>query len=145
MGIAHSQELDDQRLAAFDLDADLLACFHAVKEHRRGQGAGVGILLLVLGEFRIDARIQGESQKLAVVDASLDLVFKLLAGRGEIGWRQCGAGPAPERLAASYDALLQRLGKPARWLSQPAFKKLHDRLRKSQLTWALQDIGRRQV
>ena len=44
--IADGQELDDQRLALFDVHADFIAGVHAVEEHRRGQHAHVGMFLL---------------------------------------------------------------------------------------------------
>ena len=43
--IADGQELDDQRLAPFDVDGDFLARLVAVEETRRRQDAGVGIRL----------------------------------------------------------------------------------------------------
>ena len=56
--VADGEELDDQRLAFLDFDADFLADLLAVEENRRREHAGVGVLLLVGGELLEDLRIE---------------------------------------------------------------------------------------
>ena len=85
MRIAHRQELDDQRLALFDVNACLFARRHPVKEDGRRQHAGVGVEALVFGELGKDTRIEQMRHHFTIIDRALDLLFELLPGTGEVG------------------------------------------------------------
>ena len=67
----------------------------------------------------------------------MEFFLQLTPGGVEVGGRQAGAGPSATRLAAAKHSFLQLLGKSSRRLPEPAFKKLHHRFRKHQLSVAV--------
>ena len=101
MGLADSQVTDDERLAHFDIDRDLLAGLEAVEERGRRQDAGVRKLLLMPREVDEDFLVKQVRNDFA----ARWLVVQQRANRGghllKVGGGQACARSATQGLFAA--------------------------------------------
>ena len=90
MGLAHSQELDDQGLPLLDLELDLLVRLGSEEERRRGQDRGVRIGSLVGGQIGEDTRIEHVAERIARRGGAAQKGRGLLTGCVQVGRWQVG-------------------------------------------------------
>src|SRR5215218_6950511 len=79
--VADRLQANDERLAALDLDGDVLAGAHAVEIDRRRQHGNRPVLAHGPGELREDLRIHEVGRELVLADRLADLARSLGAGR----------------------------------------------------------------
>ncbi len=84
---AHREETDDERLARFDVDSDLLARLESIPERRRRQDACVRVLPLMLAEVFENLWIKQVGDDVAARRFPLEPRTHRLFCLVEVGWR----------------------------------------------------------
>ncbi len=145
MRIADGQEADDQRLPFLDFRCEFLACLLAVEENRRGEHAGIGILLLMSGELFKDLWIEQVREDVATIGFSTRDLRHLFGGCFKVGSGKRGSGASLDKRPVLENLLLHLLGKAAGWMPHHATEQVDDRFREGQFAVPFRDVRSREI
>lgn len=124
---SNSKELEDQNLALFELNAELLTNFRLGKEIASRQHRQVSVLRNKLAVVLIDLGVHDVRGNVALSDGAGVLLDELLLDLGKVNGVQEETGALVELAASTKSIGAERLGESAVRLAHQTLKELQDR------------------